>query len=154
MLIGRNIQALFRANFQNDLITEMYCLDKRHCTLLEFKKHFERISYISIVLWVLPCGHMYFHKPNGKGQWLPVKWPKDSLVATINDICIFLVVYEIRYSLCTFVRNAFNSLRPRPNRRHFPADIFKCIFLNEDVLISIKISLKFVHKGQIKVAHT
>ena len=33
--------------------------------------------------------------------------------------------------------------------RHFPDDIFKCIFLNENVLISIKISLKFVPKGQI-----
>ena len=42
-----------------------------------------------------------------------------------------------------------NSLRPRRNRRHFADDIFKCIFLNENVLISIKISLKFVPKGQI-----
>ena len=25
----------------------------------------------------------------------------------------------------------------------------KCIFMNEDVLISIKISLKFIHKGLI-----
>ena len=33
--------------------------------------------------------------------------------------------------------------------RHFPDDIFKCTFLNENVLISIKISLKFVPKGQI-----
>ena len=31
----------------------------------------------------------------------------------------------------------------------FPDDIFKCIFLNENVLILIKISLKFVPKGQI-----
>ena len=35
------------------------------------------------------------------------------------------------------------------NGRHFPDDIFKYIFLNENVLISIKISLKFVPKGQI-----
>ena len=35
------------------------------------------------------------------------------------------------------------------NGRHFPDDIFKCIFLNENVFISIKISLKFVPKGQI-----
>ena len=41
------------------------------------------------------------------------------------------------------------TLRPRQNGRHFPDDIFKCIFLNENVLISIKISLKFVSKGQI-----
>ena len=33
------------------------------------------------------------------------------------------------------------------NGRHFPDDIFKCIFLNENVSISIKISLKFVPKG-------
>ena len=42
-----------------------------------------------------------------------------------------------------------NTLRPRQNGRHFPDDIFKCIFLNENVLISLKISLKFVHKGPI-----
>ena len=35
------------------------------------------------------------------------------------------------------------------NGRHFSDDIFKCIFLNENVFISIKISLKFVPKGQI-----
>ena len=45
--------------------------------------------------------------------------------------------------------NGINTLRPRQNGRHFPDDILKCIFLNENVLISIKISLKFVPKGQI-----
>ena len=35
------------------------------------------------------------------------------------------------------------------NGRHFPDDIFKCILLNENVLISIKIPLKFVLNGQI-----
>ena len=35
------------------------------------------------------------------------------------------------------------------NGHHFPDNIFKCIFLNENVLISIKVSLKFVPKGQI-----
>ena len=41
----------------------------------------------------------------------------------------------------------FNTLRPRQNGRRFPGDIFKCIFLNENAWISIKISLKFVPKG-------
>ena len=40
-----------------------------------------------------------------------------------------------------------NSLRPRQNGRLFADDIFKCIFLNESVRISITISLKFVPKG-------
>ena len=38
----------------------------------------------------------------------------------------------------------FNTLRPRQNVRHFSDDIFKCIFVNKNVWISIKISLKFV----------
>ena len=42
-----------------------------------------------------------------------------------------------------------NTLRPRRNRRHFPDDIFKCIFFNEDVWISIKISLNFVPMGPV-----
>ena len=42
-----------------------------------------------------------------------------------------------------------NSLRPRQNRRHFADDVFKCNFLNENVWISINISLKFVPRGPI-----
>ena len=42
-----------------------------------------------------------------------------------------------------------NTLRLRQDGRHFADDIFKCIFLNENVSIAIKISLKFVPKGPI-----
>ena len=42
-----------------------------------------------------------------------------------------------------------NTLRPRQNGRHFTDDTVKCIFLNENVRISIKIFLKFVPKGPI-----
>ena len=42
-----------------------------------------------------------------------------------------------------------NTLRPRQNGRRLPDDIFKCIFLNEHVWISLKISLKFVPKVPI-----
>ena len=38
---------------------------------------------------------------------------------------------------------------PRSNRRHFADDIFKGIFLNEIVLISIKTLLKFIPNGPI-----
>ena len=37
-----------------------------------------------------------------------------------------------------------NTLRQRQNGRHFPDNIFNSIFLNENVSIPIKISLKFV----------
>ena len=42
-----------------------------------------------------------------------------------------------------------NTLRPRQDGRHFPDDIFKWIFLNENIWIPIKISLKFVPQGPI-----
>ena len=44
---------------------------------------------------------------------------------------------------------SFNTLRPRQNGRHFPDDIFKWIFANENAWISINISLKFVPRGPI-----
>ena len=44
-----------------------------------------------------------------------------------------------------------NTLSPKQHGRHFPDNIFKCIFLNEHVKISIKISLKFVPKGPINI---
>ena len=42
--------------------------------------------------------------------------------------------------------STFNTLRPRQNGRHVSDDIFKCIFLNENVWILLKIWLKFVPK--------
>ena len=42
-----------------------------------------------------------------------------------------------------------NKWRPRQNGCHFADDTFKLIFLNENVRIAIKISLRFVPKGPI-----
>ena len=42
-----------------------------------------------------------------------------------------------------------NTSRLRQKGSHFAEDTLKRIFLNENVRISLKISLKFVHKGQI-----
>ena len=41
-----------------------------------------------------------------------------------------------------------NSLRPRQN---YADDIFKCIFWNENILISIKISLKFISYSSVQI---
>ena len=46
-------------------------------------------------------------------------------------------------------QHLINTLRPRQNGRHFPDDIFKWTFLNENVWISFDISLKFVPRGPI-----
>ena len=56
--------------------------------------------------------------------------------------------------LLVSTRNNFNCLchlthwGPRQNGRNFP-DVFKCIFFDKNVWISIRISLKFVPKGPI-----
>ena len=42
-----------------------------------------------------------------------------------------------------------NTLRPRQNGCHFADDIFKCILLNENVWIAIRISWKFIPNGTI-----
>ena len=44
---------------------------------------------------------------------------------------------------------SLNTLRPRQNGRHFADDTFKRIFMNENVRISINISLKLVPKDLI-----
>ena len=60
---------------------------------------------------------------------------------TTNDCCPYKDMQETIHG--------FNTLRPRQNGRRFADDTFKHIFLNENVRISIKISLKFVPKGPI-----
>ena len=48
---------------------------------------------------------------------------------------------------CTHL--TFNTLRPRQDGCHFPDNILKWIFFNENLWISIKISLKFVPRDPI-----
>ena len=47
------------------------------------------------------------------------------------------------------VDQQINSSPPGENGRHFADNIFRCIFVNENFCILIKISLKFVPKGPI-----
>ena len=51
----------------------------------------------------------------------------------------------------TLLKDLFNTLRPRQNGLHFADDIFKRVFFNENVWISIKILLKFVPQGPINI---
>ena len=61
----------------------------------------------------------------------------------------YLNQYGLIVNVCIIWPRWVNTLSPRRNRRHFADDICKCIFLNENVLISNKISLKLVPKGPI-----
>ena len=66
--------------------------------------------------------------------------PKVYIIWYAHGVVIFCVVVVIL---------SVNTLRPRQNGRRFPDGIFKCIFLNENVWISIKVSLTFVPNGPI-----
>ena len=87
------------------------------------------------------------------------RWPVSSLhKGPVTQKCFHLMTSScvmkpmndmINGSNQQIVIQLFNTLRPRQNGRHFADDIFKCIFLNENVWIPIKISMKFVPKGPI-----
>ena len=65
-----------------------------------------------------------------------------------NTIVIFKDMY-LKIALQKAICPCVNTLGPRQNGHHFADDIFKCIFLNENILIIIKISLKFVLEGPV-----
>ena len=71
----------------------------------------------------------------------PLQWCHMSAIA--SQITSHLTVYS------TVCWGWLNTLRPRLNGHHFADDIFKCIFLNENAWLPIKISLKFVPQGPI-----
>ena len=51
--------------------------------------------------------------------------------------------------MATRVRGWLHTLKPRQDDRHFSDDIFKCISMNENVSILIKISLEFAPNGSV-----
>ena len=86
-----------------------------------------------------------------------------TLIPIFHGISIMMEKSFVKWATCPIYRETthhtvlplsgpgpcsnINTLRPRQDGRLFAAeDIFKCIFFNENVLILIKISLKFVPK--------
>ena len=85
---------------------------------------------------------------HGLSLYVPRMIPNVSLQLTCSDTC--QIWSELKDLTATLqIGNILNTLRPRQNGHHFADDTFKRIFLNENVRIPIKISLKFVPKGAI-----
>ena len=62
----------------------------------------------------------------------------------------YLLLFKYRLSFVSkYAKTKISSHKTEINGRHFPDDIFQCILLNENALISIKNSLKFFPKGPI-----
>ena len=68
----------------------------------------------------------------------------------VCDVCVYLcMVWLVQSPLLQACAVVINSLRPRQNGRLSADDTFKRIFLNENIRISTKNSLKFLPKGLI-----
>ena len=76
---------------------------------------------------------------------LKLRWEWNEISIEFDGKLVYKTGPRMSYWGASPYSHHVNTLRPRPNRD----DIFKCIFLNENVWISIKISLKFVPKGPI-----
>ena len=101
-----------------------------------------------LFLWVLltMCN-------NWLPYWLGLHRP-EAIARTSDDADLIhesldLLLFKVNFTVSIILPVHINTLRPRQNGRHFPDDTFESIFLNENVRISIKISLKFVTKGSI-----
>ena len=83
-----------------------------------------RLSRTKSVITIIPCQFKHF-----------------------NMIFTPQVIYQ--YNCTCFYEIWINTLRLRQHGHHFPDDIFECIFVNENVWISIKFSLNIVPDGLI-----
>ena len=70
-------------------------------------------------------------------------------VSSAIDVSLSDVTVNSNLRFLKWRKHLLNTLRPRRNGQHSADDIFKRIFFNENVLISLNISLKFVPKGPI-----
>ena len=91
---------------------------------------------------------------SGSGFWFDLQWLSRytwEWGLEKNTVLCKLTIWITQqiYIYCGISLLYVNTLRPRQNGRLFPDDVFKCIFLNGNVWISIKISLKFVPKCPI-----
>ena len=81
-------------------------------------------------------------KKNAPNQW--IKTAKEVWITMLHITTYSENIYQINIFI-----NAFNTLRPRQMAAISETTFFNCIFLNEDIWISINISLRFVSKVRI-----
>ena len=114
--------------------------------------------------WCMPMSHypLPSHHPPRCGHCLslsttPDKWQNDprikqELLVPLSGLLGGMDCWEagdkLHGNTADFTHWGRDKMA-RQNGRHFPDGIFKCIFLNENIWISLKIWLKFVPKVRI-----
>ena len=112
-----------------------------------------RLECKSILVWMKWrsfCKHYFSNASSWLKMYFGQKYCQNKLVTKhyLNQWWHrSMMSYDV--SIPQWVTEFLNTLRPRQNDYHFPDDIFKCIFFNENLCVSIKISLKFVPKVPI-----
>ena len=111
------------------------------------------IRHIKTDVIAYPCSNYSwstFAKGVPAGMW-PPSWFRERLVSKYKNSYHTSQeqVGPGRTTTKILWSTLINTLRPRQNGRRFADDTFKRIFLNENVRISIKLSLKFVPKGAV-----
>ena len=82
--------------------------------------------------------YSYIHKQNTEKTTnkIPFRYVKllkvCAMLFPVNKIYVCETM-NVEWALWILLAYCFNTLTPRQNGRHFPDDIFKCIFLNENV---------------------
>ena len=66
------------------------------------------------------------------------------IITSITHYGMWSLIHVLKKWFCWI---AIDSLRPRQNRHHFAEPIFKCIFLNENIMILIKIDLSLFQES-------
>ena len=100
--------------------------------------------------WII-CNFFFFSYSNRPRHFPQCIKVTNFILKLIFSYKTYFVSYYVSWNfICPPVQCCpVNSLRLRPNRRHFADDIFKCILENENGWISPRISLKFVPKVRI-----
>ena len=121
------------------------CIHSKASQKPRIKNAFQYIQFIPRDMEIY-----YFFRDRLQDFYLYRQWNR-----TIAKLHLFQITRkEAKQITINVVKNRingtlFNSLRPRQDGRHFPDDIFNCIFFNEKVWIFIKISLLCVPKCPI-----
>ena len=83
--------------------------------------------------------------------WLEISWKCTNAIFSKRHCWRPWTEYSYNHLALPWVQSIYtiNTLKPRQNGRHFADDVFKRIFLNENIWIQINISLKFVSRAPI-----
>ena len=128
---------LIHMHHNHDCFTDkMYRVNwHRICTVSTWTREFEPTTPFT-----LPLGIIY-----GSCR------TRSSNLILLMKILIYGILIQVNWQIkVNGIFSYVNTLRLRQNDRHFADDVFKYIFLNENISILIRISLKFLPMGLIE----